>query len=172
VDALQLFRSDNSLTPINVPLRQKEIAMLVLTRKLDESIRISDNIKITVLRIKGNTVRIGIEAPRDVRVIRTELASAEPASEAAVNQVVSGSHNASDNNASDSTVTAIVDSPTIAGPRLFVGTITADGRVVELNEEVSDRPMIGGFELDPVLTKDQAAPLRAFLRSGRGLTAV
>ena len=146
--------------------------MLVLTRKLDESIRISDNIKITVLRIKGNTVRIGIEAPRDVRVIRTELASSEPANEAAVNQVASGSHNASDIKSNDSTVTAIVDSPTIAGPRLFVGTLTEDGRVIELNEEASDRPMIGGFGLESVLTKDQAAPLRAFLRSSRGLTAV
>ena len=52
----------------------KECVMLVLTRKLKESIRIGDNITITVLRVKGNTVRIGIEAPRDVRVVRGELA--------------------------------------------------------------------------------------------------
>ncbi len=47
--------------------------MLVLTRKLQERIRIGDNITITVLRVKGNTVRVGIEAPRDVRVVRAEL---------------------------------------------------------------------------------------------------
>ena len=47
--------------------------MLVLTRKTDEQIMIGDQIKLTVLRVRGNTVRIGIEAPRDVRVLRGEL---------------------------------------------------------------------------------------------------
>jgi len=161
LDALPLFRSENSLTPIKVPLRQKELAMLVLTRKLDESIRISDNITITVLRIKGNTVRIGIEAPRDVRVARSELLSVD----------------SEDNQSSGPTVTAIVDSPTIAGPKLYVGTVTEDGKTVALNAEAGDgsslvSPSLGVFDLDSVLIKDQAAPLRAFLRSGRGLTAV
>ena len=47
--------------------------MLVLTRKSHDSIRIGDNIKVTILRIKGNTVRIGVEAPDDVRIVRGEL---------------------------------------------------------------------------------------------------
>lgn len=47
--------------------------MLVLTRKLKESIRIGDDITVTIVRVKGNAVRIGIEAPRHVRVIRGEL---------------------------------------------------------------------------------------------------
>ena len=47
--------------------------MLVLTRKQNEKIQIGDNIYLTVLRIKGNTVRLGIEAPQDVRVVRGEL---------------------------------------------------------------------------------------------------
>jgi carbon storage regulator CsrA len=47
--------------------------MLVLTRKLQERIYIGDNITVTILRVKGQQVRIGIEAPRDVRVIRGEL---------------------------------------------------------------------------------------------------
>ena len=47
--------------------------MLVLTRKSQDSIRIGDNIKVTILRIKGNTVRIGVEAPDDVRIVRGEL---------------------------------------------------------------------------------------------------
>ncbi len=47
--------------------------MLVLTRKLQEQIHIGDNIVLTVLRIKGNTVRVGVEAPRDVRILRGEL---------------------------------------------------------------------------------------------------
>ena len=48
--------------------------MLVLTRKLQEKIRVGDEITITILRVKGNSVRIGVEAPRDVRVVRGELA--------------------------------------------------------------------------------------------------
>jgi carbon storage regulator CsrA len=47
--------------------------MLVLTRKLQEKITIAGNITITVLRVKGQTVRIGIEAPREIRVVRGEL---------------------------------------------------------------------------------------------------
>jgi len=47
--------------------------MLVLTRKLKEQIRIGDNVTITILRVNGNTVRVGIDAPRDVRIMRGEL---------------------------------------------------------------------------------------------------
>lgn len=47
--------------------------MLVLTRKTEEGIVIGDSIRLTVLEIKGNKVRIGIEAPPDVRVHRSEL---------------------------------------------------------------------------------------------------
>ena len=50
--------------------------MLVIKRKRYESIRIGDNITITVLRVKGNQVRVGIEAPREVRVVRGELPAA------------------------------------------------------------------------------------------------
>jgi carbon storage regulator CsrA len=47
--------------------------MLVLTRKHQEKIRIGDDITITVLRTKGKAVRLGIEAPANVPVIRGEL---------------------------------------------------------------------------------------------------
>jgi carbon storage regulator CsrA len=47
--------------------------MLVLTRKTQEKIQIGDNITITIVRVKGQSVRVGIEAPQDVRVIRGEL---------------------------------------------------------------------------------------------------
>ena len=47
--------------------------MLVLTRKTDEQILIGDDIKITLIRVRGNSVRIGIDAPREVRVVRAEL---------------------------------------------------------------------------------------------------
>lgn len=47
--------------------------MLVLSRKKLESIRISDDIVVTVLAIQRNKVRLGIEAPKEVSVLRTEL---------------------------------------------------------------------------------------------------
>jgi carbon storage regulator len=49
------------------------LAMLVLTRKLMEKLVIGDNICITVVRIEGGQVRLGIEAPPDVRIVRSEL---------------------------------------------------------------------------------------------------
>ena len=50
--------------------------MLVLTRKQHEKIQIGDNITITVIKTKGQAVRIGIEAPSDVTVLRGELVAA------------------------------------------------------------------------------------------------
>ncbi|MEO5377467.1 MAG: carbon storage regulator CsrA [Magnetococcus sp. DMHC-6] len=47
--------------------------MLILTRRIGESLNIGDEIKITLLGIKGNQVRIGIEAPRTVQVHREEI---------------------------------------------------------------------------------------------------
>lgn len=47
--------------------------MLVLTRKADEAISIGDSISVKVLEIRGNKVRLGIEAPSDVRIERGEL---------------------------------------------------------------------------------------------------
>ena len=53
--------------------------MLVLTRKLQEQIRIGQDIVITILQVRGRSVRVGIEAPRNVRVLRAELPPDEPA---------------------------------------------------------------------------------------------
>jgi len=47
--------------------------MLVLTRKADEAISIGDSICVKVLEIRGNKVRLGIEAPSNVRIERHEL---------------------------------------------------------------------------------------------------
>ena len=51
--------------------------MLVVTRRTDESLTISDNIEITVLEITKDRVKIGISAPRDVKIIRNELKDAQ-----------------------------------------------------------------------------------------------
>ena len=47
--------------------------MLVLTRKLMEKLFIGDDICVTVVRVEGGQVRLGIDAPRDVTVVRAEL---------------------------------------------------------------------------------------------------
>ena len=47
--------------------------MLVLTRKLMEKLYIGDSICVTVVRLEGGQVRLGIDAPRDIRVVRAEL---------------------------------------------------------------------------------------------------
>ena len=47
--------------------------MLVLTRKSDEAIKLGDSITITVVEIKGNKVRLGIDAPDGIRIYRKEL---------------------------------------------------------------------------------------------------
>jgi carbon storage regulator len=52
--------------------------MLVLSRKTDESLRIGENIEIVVQRIGGGRVRLGIKAPADVRIMRTEVDDAPP----------------------------------------------------------------------------------------------
>lgn len=47
--------------------------MLVLTRKLGESIAIDDHIKIVVVQIKGKQVRLGIQAPKETKIHREEV---------------------------------------------------------------------------------------------------
>ncbi len=47
--------------------------MLILTRKVSETLIIGDNITITVLGISGNQVRIGINAPKDISIHRKEI---------------------------------------------------------------------------------------------------
>src|SRR5262249_9795174 len=72
--------------------RQGGTNMLVLTRRIDEEIIIGDDIRVTVLAIQGNTVRLGFTAPRSVRIMRPE-ARAGPG-RAAASDTRAGSANA------------------------------------------------------------------------------
>ena len=65
--------------------------MLVLTRKAKQRIQIGNNISITVLRVKGQTVRIGIDAPSEVRVRRSELTAFDSADRPVVSTTIVGS---------------------------------------------------------------------------------
>ncbi|MFY1026188.1 carbon storage regulator [Actinobacillus seminis] len=47
--------------------------MLILTRKVGESLLIGDDISVTILNIRGNQVKIGVDAPKDVSVHREEI---------------------------------------------------------------------------------------------------
>ena len=52
--------------------------MLVLSRKESQRIKLGDSIVVTVVRLSGDTVRLGIEAPTDLLVLRAELEQREP----------------------------------------------------------------------------------------------
>ena len=52
--------------------------MLVLTRKLMEKLYIGNDVCVTVVRLKGGQVRLGIDAPREVAVVRAELIDGRP----------------------------------------------------------------------------------------------
>lgn len=63
--------------------------MLILARKKGESIIINDNIEISIVETKGDSVKIGIEAPRSVKVYRREVYDAiQRENKAALNSVV------------------------------------------------------------------------------------
>ncbi|MCG3089596.1 carbon storage regulator CsrA [Sporosarcina cyprini] len=47
--------------------------MLVLSRKVNDTIIIGDTIELKIIEVKGDTVRIGIEAPKDIDILRGEL---------------------------------------------------------------------------------------------------
>lgn len=59
--------------------------MLVITRKLDEGITIGDDVEITVLEISKDRVKIGINAPKEVKVFRTELKTLRQTNEQSAN---------------------------------------------------------------------------------------
>ena len=49
--------------------------MLILTRRIGESLTIGDQIEVKIVKLKGNQIVLGIEAPRDISVVRSELLS-------------------------------------------------------------------------------------------------
>ncbi|HEV3021363.1 MAG TPA: carbon storage regulator [Pirellulales bacterium] len=70
--------------------------MLVLTRKTQQQIQFGDDIVVTILQVKGHSVRVGIEAPRGVRVVRGEIASKPPREAMSVAQHDAAAENSQD----------------------------------------------------------------------------
>lgn len=60
-------------SPIELPIALQGLAMLVLSRKKDEKIIIGDSITLMVIEIRGDKVRLGIEAPKEIAVHRQEV---------------------------------------------------------------------------------------------------
>jgi carbon storage regulator len=62
-----------SVCPLEAACQQKDAIMLVLSRKKNESIIINDDITIVVVEIRGDKVRLGVEAPKEIPVHRNEV---------------------------------------------------------------------------------------------------
>ncbi len=61
------------LFPVAYRPAEKELKMLVLSRQKDESIIIGDDVEITIVDVRGDKVRLGINAPRSISVHRKEV---------------------------------------------------------------------------------------------------
>jgi carbon storage regulator len=77
-------------------LIRKEEIMLILTRRVGETLMIGDDVTVTVLGVKGNQVRIGVNAPKDVSVHREEIYERIKKEQQLQQQGLAGTDNASD----------------------------------------------------------------------------
>lgn len=113
--------------------------MLVLSRKLNDKITIGDNIEVTVVRLEGNRVSIGISAPRDVRILRGELADAEALKEIAEFEISDREH-AFAHPPTDSRPALRSRNRLLAKPQsqLFHGTVSANGSDAELSRATTE----------------------------------
>ncbi|WP_182867654.1 carbon storage regulator [Stieleria mannarensis] len=113
--------------------------MLVLSRKADQQIKIGDDITLTIVRVEGNRVRIGVSAPRDVRILRGELA-VEPSEEQQVEYELSEREFAFAHQSASDRIRSKQTPPSQSDhTEVFSGSVSADGGKVELVAERSKR---------------------------------
>ena len=88
--------SDDALNPLagRGPQHAEATLVLILTRRVGETVMIGEDVTVTVLRVKGNQVRLGVNAPKTVSVQREEIFKRmhgeEPAAPAAAEGALSG----------------------------------------------------------------------------------
>ena len=81
---------------LSAELERKEQTMLILTRRVGETVMIGDNVTVTILGVKGNQVRVGVNAPKEVAVHREEIYERIKREEAAgggIKRPVTGTNN-------------------------------------------------------------------------------
>ncbi len=115
--------------------------MLVLTRKLNEKIKIGDDVTITIIKLRNNQIRIGIEAPRDVRVLRGELEDSL-ASDSSI-MVSGGENSASNSKTPNATKQKTVRTPLSNRVRPFLAEASSD--VLESSEHPRRSDVIDGL---------------------------
>ena len=126
--------------------------MLVLSRKVDQKITIGDDVVLTVVRIDSHRVRIGIEAPKDIRILRGELSpveaelhSADESSEGQLSEREFAFAHPQPPKTRAATTDRFLKSD---APQLFAGTVSGDGRQVQLKaaqKATPKRAPLAGF---------------------------
>ena len=106
--------------------------MLVLSRRVDERINIGDDITVTVVRLAGNRVGIGIDAPQDMRILRGELADPSVAQDEAPFELSEREFAFAHQQACDRIAKKRRPSGK-AKPDVFSGTVSTDGSKVDLS---------------------------------------
>jgi len=71
-DSPPLYGDNPALTTTTARAAREDV-MLILTRRIGETLKIGDNVTVAVLGVKGNQVRVGIDAPKSVPVHREEI---------------------------------------------------------------------------------------------------
>ncbi|MCC9600025.1 carbon storage regulator [Stieleria sp. JC731] len=119
--------------------------MLVLSRKTDQQIHIGDDITITVVRVEGNRVRIGIDAPRELRIVRGELEPVKETIEFELSErELAFAHEQEPKRASNANSADAEDSDA----QVYTGKVSADGSKVQLKAELANpvrRSPLAGF---------------------------
>ncbi|MEM6471148.1 MAG: carbon storage regulator [Planctomycetota bacterium] len=109
--------------------------MLILSRKVDQEILIGDDVRLTVVRIDANRVRIGIDAPDEVRILRGELAAKEMANCSEQPFELSDRENAFAHEQAMPSNRRVSRVSREADPRIFSGIVDTEAASVVLRED-------------------------------------